>query len=119
MTNVLIDSHIALLPHIEPKTHREAVSDSRGTVVHDHVRYGCEDCLKMGPKEWWLHLRKCLSCGHIGCCDSSPHKHARKHACSMTHEMHPIVRSYEPNETWAFCFVDEAQVNVSQREVST
>jgi uncharacterized UBP type Zn finger protein len=63
---------------------------------------GCEDCLRMGAT--WVHLRMCESCGHIGCCDSSPNRHARAHADSASH---PIVRSAEPGEDWSYCFVDD------------
>jgi hypothetical protein len=63
---------------------------------------GCEDCLAIGGK--WLHLRICLECGHVGCCDDSPNKHARAHAGQAAH---PIIRSLEPGETWSWCFVDE------------
>ena len=63
---------------------------------------GCEDCLKTGDR--WMHLRLCLTCGHVGCCDSSPNKHASAHAAA---EDHPIVRSAEPGETWCWCYVDE------------
>ena len=63
---------------------------------------GCEDCLAIGSK--WLHLRICLECGHVGCCDDSPNKHARSHAAEAAH---PIIRSLEPGETWSWCFVDE------------
>jgi uncharacterized UBP type Zn finger protein len=64
---------------------------------------GCEECLKTGDR--WLHLRTCLTCGKVGCCDSSPNRHASKHAHE---ENHPIVSSAEPNEDWSWCFVDEA-----------
>ncbi len=64
---------------------------------------GCEDCLKTGDR--WVHLRLCLSCGHVGCCDSSKNKHARAHFHSSTH---PIVQSFEPGEDWRWCYVDEA-----------
>ena len=64
---------------------------------------GCEDCLKMGGR--WLHLRECLTCGHIGCCDSSPNRHSRAHFKATSH---PIVSSAEVGETWAWCFADEA-----------
>ena len=68
---------------------------------------GCEECLKIGGR--WVHLRLCRSCGHVGCCDSSPHKHATKHF----HETrHPIVTSFEPGEDWSWCYVDEDQVDV-------
>jgi Zn-finger in ubiquitin-hydrolases and other protein len=63
---------------------------------------GCEDCRAIGDR--WLHLRMCQSCGHIGCCDSSPHRHASKHAATSGH---PIARSAEPGEDWSWCYVDE------------
>lgn len=63
---------------------------------------GCEDCLAIGSS--WLHLRMCLTCGKIGCCDSSPNRHARKHAEG---DGHPLVRSAEPGEDWSYCFVDD------------
>jgi hypothetical protein len=63
---------------------------------------GCEECLRTGGT--WVHLRICLSCGHVGCCDSSPGRHATAHASTTSH---PIVRSLEPGETWCWCFVDE------------
>ena len=66
---------------------------------------GCEDCLKTGSR--WVHLRLCLSCGHVGCCDSSPNRHARKHAHDAGH---PIIRSFEPGENWRWCFIDEVEV---------
>jgi hypothetical protein len=63
---------------------------------------GCEDCLRIGAR--WVHLRICMICGHVGCCDSSPNKHATGHF----HEVgHPIMRSIEPGEDWGWCFVDE------------
>jgi uncharacterized UBP type Zn finger protein len=64
---------------------------------------GCEECLKVGDR--WLHLRMCMTCGKIGCCDSSPNRHARRHAEEVGH---PIVRSAEPGEDWSYCFVDDA-----------
>jgi uncharacterized UBP type Zn finger protein len=63
---------------------------------------GCEDCLRTGGK--WLHLRICLTCGHVGCCDSSPNRHATAHFHETTH---PIMRSLEPGEHWSWCFADE------------
>jgi hypothetical protein len=63
---------------------------------------GCVECLEVGGR--WVHLRMCTSCGHIGCCDSSPGKHATGHF-HATH--HPLVRSYEPGEEWWWCYVDE------------
>ena len=63
---------------------------------------GCEECLETGS--WWVHLRLCMSCGHVGCCDSSPNKHATKHAESGEH---PIFASLEPGEDWLWCYVDK------------
>ncbi|MBF4575035.1 UBP-type zinc finger domain-containing protein [Frondihabitans sp. VKM Ac-2883] len=62
----------------------------------------CEDCVALGTL--WVHLRLCLTCGKVGCCDSSPMRHARAHA---QHHGHPIVRSLEPGETWRWCYIDE------------
>jgi uncharacterized UBP type Zn finger protein len=66
---------------------------------------GCEECLKSG--DTWVHLRLCLGCGHVGCCDASKNRHATKHFHSSKH---PVVRSMEPGETWAWCYVDEVFV---------
>jgi uncharacterized UBP type Zn finger protein len=66
---------------------------------------GCEDCLRIGGV--WVHLRLCLTCGHVGCCDSSPNQHARKH---FNARRHPIVQSFEPGEDWRWCYVHEAVV---------
>jgi uncharacterized UBP type Zn finger protein len=63
---------------------------------------GCEDCLKTG--EAWHHLRLCMTCGHVGCCDSSPNKHATKHFQATDH---PIIKSLQPGEVWGWCYVDE------------
>ena len=63
---------------------------------------GCEDCLKIGGT--WVHLRVCEVCGHIGCCDNSPNKHATAHFHATSH---PIIRSAEPGEDWSWCYVDE------------
>ena len=63
---------------------------------------GCEECLKSGG--WWVHLRMCSSCGHVGCCDNSPGKHATAHFHETSH---PIIRSAEPGEDWSWCYVDE------------
>src|SRR5688500_5590659 len=64
---------------------------------------GCEECLKLGSP--WVHLRMCMSCGKIGCCDSSPNRHASRHALE---DGHPIARSAQPGEDWSWCYVDEA-----------
>jgi monovalent cation/hydrogen antiporter len=63
---------------------------------------GCEECLRDGTT--WVHLRLCLACGHVGCCDSSEHKHASAH---FRGSAHPVMRSIEPGEAWRWCFVDE------------
>ena len=72
--------------------------------VHPNTK-GCEECEKTGS--WWVHLRMCRTCGHVGCCDSSPNKHATKHFHAT---QHPIVKSAEPGEDWSWCFVDETVV---------
>ena len=63
---------------------------------------GCEECLKTG--DTWVHLRLCLSCGHVGCCDNSKNKHATKHFLSTKH---PVITSFEPGEAWKYCYVDD------------
>ncbi|RZS90079.1 ubiquitin-hydrolase Zn-finger-containing protein [Motilibacter rhizosphaerae] len=75
------------------------------TPVEPSTTEGCEDCLREGTS--WVHLRLCLSCGHVGCCDSSPQRHATKHFQAVGH---PVMRSFEPGEDWRWCFVDEAVV---------
>ncbi len=75
---------------------------------------GCEDCLREGGR--WLHLRICLMCGHVGCCDSSPGRHASRHASSSGH---PLIRSLEPGEDWSFCFVDEVAMRIPEVHGST
>lgn len=63
---------------------------------------GCEECMAAGEK--WMHLRLCLTCGHVGCCDSSKNKHATQHYHGS---QHPIVQSIEPGEDWAWCYPDQ------------
>lgn len=77
-------------------THLEFIRDVRPSAP------GCEDCLRTGS--WWVHLRICMACGYVGCCDSSPNKHASRHGRTVGH---PVVRSLEPGEDWLWCFVDE------------
>jgi uncharacterized UBP type Zn finger protein len=67
---------------------------------------GCEECEKMGST--WVHLRLCLSCGHVGCCDSSINKHGTKHFKATNH---PIIRSFQPGEDWEWCYVDKTFVS--------
>jgi uncharacterized UBP type Zn finger protein len=71
---------------------------------------GCEECLKLGTR--CVHLRLCLSCGHVGCCDSSPGRHATRHF----HETdHPVVASYEPGERWAWCYIDQVEMGLPRQ----
>jgi CPA2 family monovalent cation:H+ antiporter-2 len=62
---------------------------------------GCEECLKLG--DTWVHLRICMTCGHVGCCDTSKNKHATKH---FSQNAHPIIKSLQPGENWAWCYPD-------------
>ena len=66
---------------------------------------GCVECLAMG--DTWVHLRLCRTCGHVGCCDDSKNRHARKHAGGTGH---PLISSFEPGEDWSWCFIDEIEV---------
>jgi len=75
---------------------------------------GCEECLAAGTP--WFHLRICLECGRVGCCDSSPNRHASKHANDAGH---PIMRSLEPGEDWSWCFVDEVAMLIAEVEGET
>ncbi len=68
---------------------------------------GCEDCLVEGTR--WVHLRMCQSCGHIGCCDNSPRRHATAHHNATGH---PLIRSAEPGEDWSWCYVDELMLHL-------
>jgi uncharacterized UBP type Zn finger protein len=68
---------------------------------------GCKECLQSGDE--WVHLRLCLTCGHVGCCDDSPNRHATKH---FQHSRHPVIRSYEPGEDWGYCYPDDAFLDV-------
>ena len=83
-------SHIALIRPVRPES------------------WGCEDCLAAGRRDW-VHLRWCQTCGHVGCCDSSPGRHATRH---FHHTTHPVVASFEPGERWAWCYVDQSEVDV-------
>jgi hypothetical protein len=69
----------------------------------DNLFSGCEECLASGRLDW-AHLRVCQTCGHVGCCDQSPGRHATEH---FHRTAHPLIRSYEPGETWYWCYVDE------------
>jgi uncharacterized UBP type Zn finger protein len=76
--------------------------------VKNTRKHSCEECVKMG--DTWVHLRLCLVCGNVGCCDSSKNKHATKHFHQTTH---PLIRSAEPGEDWGWCYVDEVYLEDS------
>jgi hypothetical protein len=80
-------------------THTDQIRD-----VQPSVR-GWEECLEIG--DTWVRVRECLVCGHVGCCDSSKNKHATRHFLGITH---PVVASFEPDEDWRWCYVDETSV---------
>jgi uncharacterized UBP type Zn finger protein len=83
--------HLAALPNPEPPP---------------SCRDGCEDCLAAGER-LWAHLRMCLSCGHVACCESSPRRHAEAHFAATDHS---VMRSFEPGEWWRWCYVDDRLV---------
>ena len=85
-------------------THSDAVHDVTPSAL------GCEECLKIGSA--WLHLRLCRTCGHVGCCDDSPNRHATKH---YRQTRHPIIEGYDPPEGWGWCYVDEVMLDLSDR----
>ena len=70
---------------------------------------GCEECLKLGDE--WVHLRICLICGQVGCCDNSKNKHATKHFHAT---QHPLIQSFEPGEDWIWCYVDNVALETGQ-----
>jgi len=78
------------------------LKDAKITTTTVHV---CEECVQMGDR--WVHLRLCMECGHVGCCDSSKNRHATKH---FHKTKHPVMRSIEPGEGWVWCYVDQAMV---------
>jgi uncharacterized UBP type Zn finger protein len=93
-----------------PCTHLDQV---RVTELPEAVE-GCEDCLAIGGK--WLHLRICLECGKVGCCDDSPNAHATAHARASGH---PLIRSLEPGEEWSWCFADDVALVIPEIQGST
>ena len=87
-------------------SHLETLEDTYLTDPEPFYKQGCEECGKAGGR--WVHLRQCLICGHVGCCDDSPGKHATKHFHATKH---PLMRSLEPGETWGWCFADEVMID--------
>ncbi len=81
-------------------THRGAIQN-----VAPRTPNGCEECLAIG--DTWVHLRLCLECGHVGCCDSSKNRHATKHF-HTTH--HAIMQSFQPGEDWRWCYIDQMMI---------
>lgn len=86
--------------HEKACTHRDSIQDVAASAP------GCEGCLAMG--DTWVHLRMCMTCGHVGCCNDSKNKHASKHFQSSDH---PIMKSLEPGEDWMWCFIDQTKVS--------
>jgi uncharacterized UBP type Zn finger protein len=76
------------------------------------ARAGCEDCLRTGGG--WVHLRACLACGHVGCCDQSPGRHARAHFHATDH---PVVRSAESREAWTWCYIDRIMYDPDETDM--
>ncbi|WP_224361556.1 ubiquitin carboxyl-terminal hydrolase 14 [Hyalangium versicolor] len=90
-------------------THLDALTE-----VTPRTRQGCEECLRSGGR--WVHLRMCLLCGHVGCCDSSPQRHATEH---FQQTGHPLMRSMEPGEDWGWCYVDQVELEGSELRFSS
>lgn len=82
---------------------QDAEKRTRGVQPGSH---GCKECLERGDR--WVHLRLCLTCGHVGCCDSSPNRHATKHFHATNH---PVIRSFEPEEGWGWCYVHKEMID--------
>jgi CPA2 family monovalent cation:H+ antiporter-2 len=98
----VVDTQSAVDVRLDPSACPHAGQVAGAVVPHTS---GCEECLERGDA--WVHLRLCLSCGHVGCCDSSPNRHARAH---HEQEGHHVVRSAEPGESWIYCFADEREL---------
>jgi uncharacterized UBP type Zn finger protein len=86
-------------------THIDDIATVDGVVGAPPGTEGCIDCLAIGAR--WVHLRRCLECGHVGCCDSSPNKHATAHFHTVGH---PLVQSFEPGEEWIWCYADDTGI---------
>jgi uncharacterized UBP type Zn finger protein len=95
---------------VSPCTHLDQIQVTELPEAVD----GCEDCLAVGTP--WFHLRICLGCGHVGCCDTSPERHASAHAQGSGH---PLVRSLQPGEDWSWCYEDEVMMRIAGIEGET
>ena len=104
--------------------HLDQIRPQDNVVVEEHDRklpfakrsVVCEDCIREdGSHAMWLHLRQCQICGHIGCCDSSPRKHATAHFHTSRH---PIVKSVEPGESWGWCYLDQMELEFTPLPVT-
>lgn len=103
------ESETEAAPHLASCEHAGEMQ-----IFQPRANDGCEECIKNNYK--WVHLRLCLSCGHVGCCDSSAHKHATKH---FHQTEHPIIASLEVNENWAWCYADERFVPLAKQVGTT
>ena len=86
---------------MKPCEHLKNLTEADFVSLHEHI--ACEECLKEGTQ--WVSLRQCKTCGHVGCCDSSPGKHATKHYYQT---QHPVMRSVMPGDRWTWCYEHEA-----------
>jgi hypothetical protein len=91
----------------------ETCSHLNAIATSDFSGDGCVECLAAGGS--WVHLRRCTSCGHIGCCDSSPGRHATAHFHTSAH---PLIQSYEPEEEWYWCYLDEVAFELPEERPS-
>jgi uncharacterized UBP type Zn finger protein len=82
-------------------SHLRKLTSSRREPVAPSA-HGCQECLEQGDA--WVHLRLCMTCGHVGCCDDSPNRHATQH---FHRTRHPVIKSFEPGEDWAWCYADD------------
>jgi len=95
----LIKNMFRKTPEVKVCTHLDQIRDVTPSAQ------GCEDCLKTGDR--WVHLRICMICGHVGCCDNSKNKHATAHFHATGH---PIIKSFQKGEDWMWCYVDEMEI---------
>jgi uncharacterized UBP type Zn finger protein len=94
-------------------SHISTVPRQDGILGEPPTADGCVECLALGSA--WMHLRRCLECGGVGCCDDSPNQHASQHARATGH---PLMQSFEPNEDWVWCFVDQVTLHPEGRQNS-